>query len=71
MRYWKREGENPTVESYSHDSDIEGAVEITEDEFGEFMKNRSKPSTLPKTPKVNKIAELEARIAELEANQAK
>jgi len=40
MRCWKRlntDGTTSTVESYSHDLNIEGAVEISEAEFDEFI----------------------------------
>jgi hypothetical protein len=39
MRYWKREtnGLTATVESYSHDADVAGAVEITKEEFDGFI----------------------------------
>ncbi len=38
MRYWKRIslGQTTTVESYSHDLDIEGAVEIDPLEFEQY-----------------------------------
>ena len=40
MRYWKRvdaTGNTTTVESYSHDLPIEGAIEITEAEFNAYL----------------------------------
>ena len=40
MRYWKRidtEGNTTTVESYSHALDIDGAIEITKEEFDEYI----------------------------------
>lgn len=40
MRYWKRinpDGSTKTVESYSSDAPIEGAIEITEAEFNAFL----------------------------------
>jgi len=40
MKYWKRvnpDGSINTVESYSHDLDIEGAIEITGEEFNNFL----------------------------------
>lgn len=40
MRYWKRvdtDGNITTVESYSHDLDVEGAIEITKEEYDEFI----------------------------------
>ena len=40
MRFWKRltpEGKTAAVESYSHDSNVDGAVEINEAEFYTFI----------------------------------
>lgn len=40
MRYWKRvdaQGKTTTVESYSHDLDIKGAIEIKKAEFDAFI----------------------------------
>jgi hypothetical protein len=40
MRYWKRvdkDGKTTTVESYSHDLDIQGAVEIGIMEFDSYL----------------------------------
>ncbi|MDP3061719.1 MAG: hypothetical protein Q8O40_00700 [Chloroflexota bacterium] len=40
MRYWKRvdgEGKTTTVESYSHDLDVQGAIEINEAEYDAFV----------------------------------
>lgn len=47
MRYWKRvdtDGNITTVESYSHDLDVDGAIEITKEEFDECI------ASLPVTP---------------------
>lgn len=47
MRYWKRlnpDGTVNSVESYSYDLEIEGAIEIGETEFHEFV------ASLPPTP---------------------
>ncbi len=47
MRYWKRlnsDGTINTVESYSHNGEIEGAVEIAEGEFNAFI---ASPTSLP------------------------
>ena len=40
MRYWKRinaKGKITAVESYSHDLDVEGVVEITKKQYNEFI----------------------------------
>lgn len=47
MRYWKRvdsRGQTTTVESYSHDLPIIGAVEITEMEYQLYL------DSLPRIP---------------------
>ena len=46
MKYWKRvkaDGTTSTVESYSHDLSIEGAVEIDEAEFRAYLASLPKP----------------------------
>ena len=48
MRYWKRvkpDGSIATVESYSHDLSVEGAIEITKAESDAFL--ASLPPPLP------------------------
>jgi len=50
MRYWKRvneQGKTTTVESYSHSLDIEGATEIAEIEFRQYMDSLPKPVPNP------------------------
>lgn len=50
MRYWKRldeQGNIRTVESYSHNADIEGAMEITEEEHDAFIGTLPIPETKP------------------------
>ena len=40
MKYWKRvnnKGETTTVESYSHDKNIDDAIEITNDEYIDYI----------------------------------
>ncbi len=46
MRYWKRVDANwniTTVESYSHDLNVAGAIEISQDEFDTFIRNLPPP----------------------------
>lgn len=70
MRYWKRtkpDGTIRTVESYSHDDDVEGAIEITEIEFQAYL------AALPPAP-IDPIEERrqEARykaVAAIKANK--
>jgi hypothetical protein len=50
MRYWKRidtQGATRTVEAYSFDGEIEGAIEITKEEYDAFIAGLPKP--LPPT----------------------
>lgn len=50
MRYWKRidSGWNTTtVENYSHDLDILGAIEISKKEFDAFIASLPQPSPAP------------------------
>ena len=50
MKYWKRidsEGGTATVESYSHDLNIDGAIEITEQEYNDYLVSLPPPSPQP------------------------
>ena len=50
MRFWKRvdiQGQTTTVESYSHDLDVEGAIEITQAEFDAYIASLPLPQTEP------------------------
>lgn len=61
MRYWKRvnkNGETTTVESYSHNLDIEGAVEISEEEFDAYI--ASLPTPEPEPPHSTHISTIDA-----------
>ncbi len=61
MKYWKRvdkEGVTTTVESYSYDLEIEGAIEIDEQEFDEYI------ASIPPAVK-EPIRDLAAEIDEL------
>jgi len=57
MRYWKRlnpDGSINTVESYSHNLDVGGAIEITEQEFNSYMASLPViPLTIADLPKSN------------------
>jgi len=67
MRYWKRvdsKGETTAVESYSHDLDIDGAIEINEKEFNAFI--ASLPEVEPPRPGPDRLAKMEKRIDDLE-----
>lgn len=53
MRYWKRtnpDGTTNTVESYSHNLDVEGAIEITKQEFDDFIASIPVPEPEPDSP---------------------
>ena len=50
MKYYKRvnaAGKTMTVESYSHDADVPGALEITQEEFESFMDSLPPPPIPP------------------------
>jgi len=70
MRYWKRvdkQGETTTVESYSHNLDIEGAVEIEGDEFNNYITSLPKPIKPVMRDLAKEIDLLQVKIASLEA----
>jgi len=49
-RYWARfddDGNIRTVESYSHDLDVVGAIEITEADFDGYLETLPEPEALP------------------------
>ena len=61
MRYWKRVDENgnaTTVESYSHSLEIEGAIEISKEEFDDYIASLPEPEVEP--PQSMHIAALTA-----------
>lgn len=69
MRYWKRlnsDGSTRTVESYSHDLDIEGGTEISEQEFNAFL--ASLPAIKPESVRDygTEIDKLKVRIEKME-----
>jgi len=70
MRFWKRveNDKTTTVESYSHDLDIAGAIEIDKQEFDEFV--ASLPMRKPEPTEVEKLTAeidvLKVRIEKLE-----
>lgn len=69
MRYWKRIDENgntTTVESYSHDLDIKGAIEISEAEFNEFIASLPPVEPKPVRDLAAEIDDLKARVGKLE-----
>ncbi len=60
MRYWKRvdtQGQTTTVQSYSHGLEIAGAVEISEQEFNDFI------ASLPQTAASTKSLKAEWQAA--------
>ena len=69
MKYYKRiniDGTIKTVESYSHDKPIKGAIEIFQAEFGEFLVSLPAPIIKPIRDLATEIDDLKARIVELE-----
>lgn len=58
MKYWKRvndQGQTTTVESYSHDVAVEGAVEIDQAEYQAFLDSMPPPEPDPDTVRVREI----------------
>ncbi len=69
MRYWKRvdkDGNTTTVESYLHNLDVEGALEITKEECGEFIASLPGPVIEPVRDLAVEIDNLKARVEKLE-----
>jgi len=69
MRYWKRtdkDGNITTVESYSHDLDIKGAIEIDKTEFDTYIAPLPPPAIVPKRDILAEIDELKDRVMALE-----
>lgn len=67
MRYWKRtdtDGNTTTVESYNHDDDVDGAIEIDRAEHDGFVSSL-KPAPQPE-PR-NLAAEVDELKAKLKA----
>jgi len=64
MRYWKRidaQGDTTTVESYSHNLKVKGAIKITEQEFNDFI------ASLPPPPPLEPVRDLATEIDEIKA----
>ena len=67
MRYWKRvnlDGSTRTVEAYSHNLDIEGAIEISKSEITEYLNSHPKPK--PSISLMDRVRDLEAKVKKLE-----
>ena len=65
MRYWKRvdaQGNTTTVESYSHHKDVKGAIEVTEQDFNDYL--ASLPPIVEEPPRdlLAEIDELKVRM---------
>ncbi len=68
MKYWKRideQGNITTVESYSHDLDVKGALEITQQEFDDYLASLLPPP--PKAPPRDLAAEIDEIKLEIKA----
>ena len=66
MKYYKRidgEGNTTTVESYSHNQTVEGAIEITKAEFDAFIASLPEPE--PPEPTRDYGAEIDELKAEI------
>ena len=69
MKYYKRVNESDettTVEGYSHNGEIEGAIEITKEEYDSFIASMPPPKPPPKTTTELKLEEFELRLNALE-----
>lgn len=65
MRYWKRtdaQGKTTTVESYSHDRLIKGAIEITVVELNAYIASLPLPIAVPVRNLAMEIDQLTADI---------
>lgn len=61
VRYWKRlnpNGSTRTVESYSRDLDVDGATEITEQEFNDYIASLPEPEPEPPDPDTIRAEEI-------------
>lgn len=68
MRYWARKdvtGKITTVESYSHDLDVAGAIEIDEMELNAFIASLPKPVIKPVRDLEKELDELKAKVEKL------
>ena len=68
MRYWKRvntEGKITAVESYSHDFDVDDAIEIDKAEFDAFIASLPVIEPEPGRDLATEIDALKARIEKL------
>ena len=71
MRYWKRlnlDGSIKTVESYSHDLDIDGAIEVSKKELDEYIASLPAFEPEPTRNLAAEIDEIKAKVTKLEAD---
>ena len=74
MRYWKRvnqESNTTTVESYSHDLAVEGAIEIDQVKYDAFIASLPKPEPEVVRDLATEIDDLKAIISDHEARLKK
>jgi len=70
MKYWKRvddDGKTIAVESYSHDLDVVGAIEIMEAEFNNFLDSLASVPQPPLRNVFEELEELKVRVVKLES----
>lgn len=68
MRYWKRLNPDKsinTVEGYSHTLDVDGASEITEQEFNDFLASLPVSIPIPVRDLATEIDNLKAKVETL------
>ena len=69
MRYWKRldqDGKTTTVESYSHNLYVAGAIEINQAEYDAYLSSLPIPVPTPSRDFLKEIDELRMRVEKLE-----
>ena len=69
MRYYKRidqNGKTTAVESYSHNLDVAGAIEINQAEYDAYLSSLPIPISTPSRDFLKEIDELRIRIEKLE-----
>jgi len=68
MRYYKRvnNGVTTTVESYSHNGKVSGAVEIEEKEYNDFMSSLPVPAPVIVRDLAKELDAINKRIKKLE-----
>lgn len=70
MKYWKRvnlQGQTTTIESYSHDQDVVGAIEITQAEFDAYIVALPKPPPIVQRDLPSELDTLKVKVEKIAA----